>query len=84
MGEVYLNKKVVLGDGGISTKINYTSYGTFVSPNYELTVPTVLDATGYKYSFNELGTGTTTPGSVLQQSTQFTGYIEITTNLTEG
>lgn len=81
MAEVYLNKVKKIGADVISTKINYSGAGTLVGDVYQLTVPTVLNATSYNYSFNELGTGTTTPSSVLEQSITFTGYIEITTNL---
>ena len=83
MAEQHLNKTYTYVEGGINTKINYNGAGTFVSPNYELVVPTILNATGYDYSFNELGTGTTTPGSTLTQSVVFTGWIKITSNLEE-
>ena len=83
MAEAILKKKSKSVAGGISCKITYTDAGTFNSPYYELSVPSILSATSYKYSFNELGTGTTTPGSTLQQTVAFTGYLEIIENLTE-
>lgn len=44
---------------------------------YRITTPTIMGLNTYNYNFTSYGIGTVGPNVVLQQSTPFTGYLEM-------